>query len=151
MTDFQNQANGEDKPYMIEQVVEVVDCNSELPRDECIKVEEERILFVEDDIYKSVETFKEQIPNLPEYVYWILFLRYNRKIISEDEVRFTEETISRLRNAMKEENSYYQKLFEDNSGNLIDCSPSREPNGSPTTPPLLDIPDDNSLLGVGFN
>lgn len=110
---------------LIEEVVDVVDTlvkQIELHRDECIKVEEERILFVEDDIYKSVETFKEQIPNLPEYVYWILFLRYNKNIISQDEVRFAEETISRLRNAMKEENTYYQKLFQDNSSNLIDCS-----------------------------
>ena len=95
---------------------------TELPREECIKVEEEKTLFVEDDIYKSVETFKEQIPNLPEYVYWILFLRYNKNIISQDEVRYAEETISRLRNAMKEENTYYQKLFQDNSSNLIVCS-----------------------------
>jgi len=99
---------------------EVVD--TELPREECIKVEEEKILFVADDIYKSVETFKEQLPGLPEYVYWILFLRYNKNIISQDEVRFAEETISRLRNTMKEENAYYQKLFQDNSSNLIDCS-----------------------------
>ena len=94
----------------------------ELPREECIKVEEEKTLFVEDDIYKSVETFKEQVPGLPEYVYWILFLRYNKNFICQDEVRFAEETISRLRNAMKEENTYYQKLFQDNSSNLIDCS-----------------------------
>lgn len=105
---------------MIDLIEEVV--NVELPREECIKVEEEKTIFVEDDIYKSVETFKEQIPNLPEYVYWILFLRYNKNIISEDELRYAEETISRLRNTMKEENTYYQKLFQDNSSNLIDCS-----------------------------
>jgi len=98
----------------------------ELSREECIKVEAETILFVEDDIYKSVETFKEQIPGLPEYVYWILFLRYNRHIINQEEIRYAEETISRLRNSMKEENNYYQKLFQDNSGNLIDCSPTLE-------------------------
>ena len=110
-----------------EEVVSVVDVsNVELTREECIKVEEERILFVEDDIYKSVDTFKEQIPGLPEYVYWILFLRYNKNLITADEIRFAEETISRLRNAMKEEQSYFQKLFEDNSGNLIDCSPVKE-------------------------
>jgi hypothetical protein len=56
----------------------------ELPREECIKVDSETILFVEDDIYKSIDTFKEQIPNLPEYVYWVLFLRYNKNIISQE-------------------------------------------------------------------
>lgn len=107
-----------------------------LPRDECIKVEEERILFVEDDIYKSVETFKEQIPGLPEYVYWILFLRYNKNIITEDETRYAEETISRLRNTIKEENAYFQKLFEDNKENTIDCTP---------------IKNENELTNIGFN
>ncbi len=123
---------------LTEQIVDVVDCNPELPREECIKVEEERVLFIADDIYKSVETFKEQIPNLPEHVYWILFLRYNRHIISEEEVRAAEETISRLRNALKEENAYFQKLFQDNSGNLIDCTPT------------LDIPKENALTNIGF-
>jgi len=116
-----------------EQVVEVVDCNPELTAEECNKVVEERILFVEDDIYKSIETFKEQIPDLPEYVYWILFLRYNRNIISEQEIRFAEDTISKLRNALKEENAYYQKLFEDNKENTIVCSSEH-----------LDIPKENS-------
>ena len=123
----------------IDEVVDVVDvsnCNPELPREECITVQEEKTLFVEDDIYKSVETFKEQIPGLPEYVYWILFLRYNRNIITEDERRFAEETICKLRNAMKEENAYYQKLFEDNKENTIDCSP---------------IKNENEVTNIGFN
>jgi hypothetical protein len=98
----------------------------ELSREECIKVEAETVLFADDDIYKSIDTFKEQIPNLPEYVYWILFLRYNKHIITQEETRYAEETISRLRNSLKEENTYYQKLFQDNSGNLIDCSPTLE-------------------------
>lgn len=134
----------------IDEVVDVVDvsnCNTELPREECIKVEEEKTLFVEDDIYKSVETFKEQIPGLPEYVYWILFLRYNKNIITEDEKRFAEETISRLRNSMKEENAYYQKLFEDNKENTIDCSPSTFEKVEQN----LDIPTDNELTNIGFN
>lgn len=107
-----------------------------LTKEECIKVEEERILFVADDIYKSIESFKEQIPNLPEYVYWILFLRYNRHLISEYEIQHAEETISRLRNNMKQEQVYYQKLFEDNSGNVIDCSP---------------IQKENELTNIGFH
>lgn len=65
---------------MTEQVVDVVDIN-ELPREECIKVVANKILFEADELYKSVETFKQQIPNLPEYVYWILFLRYNKHLI----------------------------------------------------------------------
>jgi hypothetical protein len=112
-------------------------------RDECIKVEQERVLFVEDDIYKSIDSFKEQIPGLPEYVYWILFLRYNRNIITEEEIRFAESTISRLRNSMKEEQAYYQKLFADNSGNLIDCSVGA-PTVPPTTPSLNDLPVENA-------
>jgi len=109
---------------LVEEIVNVVDIsNVELPREECIKVEEERVLFVADDIYKSVDSFKEQIPNLPEYVYWILFLRYNRHLIGDEEIRATELMIKNLRNNINQENSYYQKLFEDNSGNLIDCSP----------------------------
>jgi hypothetical protein len=127
MTDFQNQ---------IVDVVDISHNSIELPREECIKVEQERVLFVEDDIYKSVDTFKEQIPNLPEYVYWILFLRYNKNLITADEIRFAEETISRLRNAMKEENAYYQKLFEDNKENTIDCSP---------------IQTENELTNIGFH
>jgi hypothetical protein len=107
-----------------------------LSKEECIKIEQERTLFVEDDVYKSVETFKEQIPNLPEYVYWILFLRYNRQLLNEYELRHAEETISRLRNNMKQEQAYYQKLFEDNSGNIIDCSP---------------IQNENELTNIGFN
>jgi hypothetical protein len=107
-----------------------------LSKEECIKVEQERTLFVEDDVYKSIETFKEQIPNLPEYVYWILFLRYNRQLLNEYELRHAEETISRLRNNMKQEQAYYQKLFEDNSGNVIDCSP---------------IQNENELTNIGFN
>lgn len=141
MTDFQNQ------------IVDIVDIsyNSiELPREECIKVEQERVLFVEDDIYKSVDTFKEQIPGLPEYVYWILFLRYNKNLISADEIRFAEETISRLRNTMKEENAYYQKLFEDNKENTIDCTVGA-PAVPPTTPSLTDLPLENELVGIGFN
>jgi hypothetical protein len=103
---------------MTEEVVDIVD----LPREECIKVVANKVLFEADDLYKSVETFKQQIPNLPEYVYWILFLRYNKNTISEEETRFAEETISQLRKAMREEQTYYQKLFEDNKENLIDCS-----------------------------
>ncbi len=109
---------------LVEEIVNVVDIsNVELPREECIKVEEERVLFVADDIYKSVDSFKEQIPNLPEYVYWILFLRYNKHLLGDEEIRATELMIKNLRKAMNEEQTYYQKLFEDNSGNVIDCSP----------------------------
>jgi hypothetical protein len=122
--------------YMTDFVEEV-----DLPREECIKVVADKVLFEADDLYKSVETFKQQIPNLPEYVYWILFLRYNKNIISEEETRFAEETISQLRKSMKEEQSYYQKLFEDNKENLIDCSPLLE-----KVKPL-----DNELTNIGFN
>ena len=120
---------------MTEQVVDVVDIN-ELPREECIKVVANKILFEADELYKSVETFKQQIPNLPEYVYWILFLRYNKHLISEEETRFAEETIKQLRISMREEQSYYQKLFEDNKENLIDCSP---------------IQTENEVKDIGFN
>jgi hypothetical protein len=123
---------------MTEQVVEV-DEPVLLTAEECNKVLEEKTIFVVDDVYKSVEMFKEQLPNLPEYVYWILFLRYNKNIISADEINFAEETISRLKKELREENSYFQKLFEDNKVNTIDCTP------------LADLPAENELVGIGFN
>ena len=121
-----------------EEVVDIVDtvAQPELTAEECNKVVEEKVLFVEDDIFKSIETFKQQIEGLPEYVYWILFLRYNKNILTEDEKRFAEETISKLRNEMKEEQTYFQKLFCDNKENTIDCSP---------------IQNENELTNVGFH
>lgn len=85
-------------------------------------VVEERYLFVADDIYKSIQFFQEQIPGLPQYVYEILFLRYNRQLLQEDEVRQVERNIVRHRDEMKHEYDYYQKLFEANKENLIVCS-----------------------------
>jgi hypothetical protein len=64
-------------------------------------------------------------------------------LIGDEEIRATEEMIKNLRKAMNEEQAYYQKVFEDNSGNIIDCSVGA-PTVPPTTPSLNDLPE-NSL------
>ena len=99
--------------------------------DQTNTVLEERVLFLADDVYKSIDTFKQQIPGLPEYVYEILFLRYNRHLLEEEEIRQVEINIKSHRDELKHENMYYQKLFEENKENLIDCSKGVAPPLNP--------------------
>ena len=103
-------------------VIKSEETNTVIKSEETNTVIQERTIFVEDDVYKSIATFKEQIAGLPEYVYHVLFLRYNRHLLEEEEIRQVENTISLLKKEQSQESMYFQKLFEDNKENLIDCS-----------------------------
>jgi hypothetical protein len=106
------------------------------------KVQETNDIFTDDDTYKPIELFREQLPTLPDHVHWILYLRYNRKLLTEDEIKLAELTLERLKNNTRKENEYYQKLFEENIDNTIDCSVEKADDS---------IPHDNEVINIGFH
>jgi len=84
-------------------------------------VVETQDVFLDDDLYKPLEQFKETIPDLPEFVYHTLYLRYNRNILTEEEVKAQELILSRFKENTRRENQMLEKAFLDNSGNMIEC------------------------------
>jgi len=78
-------------------------------------------IFVDDGLYKPLEQFKETIPDLPEFVYHTLYLRYNRNILTEEEVKAQELILSRFKENTRRENQMLEKAFLDNSANVIVC------------------------------
>jgi hypothetical protein len=53
-------------------------------------------------------------------------LRYNRNILTEDEVKAQELILSRLKENTRRENQMLEKVFLDNSANVIVCEEEEE-------------------------